>query len=171
MLSQKVWSWTLCDKKSQSTTKSCSGPHGYTFYLSYKHFTNNIDLLLSAFNKLKFYFQVSANSSDKGFNVSIFNSFHSLTTWFWCCFLQVFACFNFISCCRQFNFCQFLFLSSLCKLSFHPEMEFSFMLKLLLSCCQDVLNRTKLYKITHKLLSSNPFYFYIFLFLIFVSHF
>ena len=34
------------------------------------------------------------------------------------------------------QFCQFLFMSSLCKLSFHPEMEFSFMLKLLLSFCQ-----------------------------------
>ena len=160
MLSQKVSSWTLCDKKSQSTTKSCSGPHGYTFYLSYKHFTNNIDLLLSASNKHKFYFQASANSSiEKGFNVSIFSILSFIDNIVLMLFLQVFACFNFISCCRQFNFCQFLFLSSLCKLSFHPEMEFSFMLKLLLSCCQDVLNRTKLYKITHKLLSSNPFIF------------
>ena len=41
-----------------------------------------------------------------------------------------------ISCLKQFNFRQFLFMSSLCKLSFHPEMEFSFMLKLLLSFCR-----------------------------------
>ena len=39
------------------------------------------------------------------------------------------------------QFCQFLFMSSLCKLSFHPEMEFSFMLKLLLSFCHLVSYR------------------------------
>ena len=61
--------------------------------------------------------QVSSNSSsERGPNVS--------------------AVLVIISCLKQFNFRQFLFMSSLCKLSFHPEMEFSFMLKLLLRFCR-----------------------------------
>ena len=60
------------------------------------------------------------------------------------CFLSLLSCYFMLS---AIQFCQFLFMSSLCKLSFHPEMEFSFMLKLLLSFCHLVSYRLLLQKI------------------------
>ena len=92
-------------------TKSCSGPHGIAFSHFIWNFTNNSKLFA-----LQIYFfqaAAAANSSSKHLlNVSITK------------FLD--------ACCRS------TFLSSLCKLSFHPEMEFSFMLKVLLTFCHFV---------------------------------
>ena len=87
--------------------------------------TNILCSNLTSFSCGFYYFfllQVSSNSSsERGPNVSTVP--------------------DIISCLKQFNFRQFLFMSSLCKLSFHPEMEFSFMLKLLLSFCHLVSYR------------------------------
>ena len=119
---QKVLGSTLWDKNFQSPTKSCSEPHGNTFCICYRHFVFRFDnyVVLIQNNTIQYLlFQVSSlSASERGLNVSVTVSDY------------------FISCFKQFNFCQFLFMSSLCKLSFHPEMEFSFMLKLLLSFCQ-----------------------------------
>ena len=119
---QKVLGSTLWDKNFQSPTKSCSEPHGNTFCICYRRFVFRFDnyVVLILNNTIHYLlFQVSSlSASERGLNVSVTVSDY------------------FISCFKQFNFCQFLFMSSLCKLSFHPEMEFSFMLKLLLSFCQ-----------------------------------
>ena len=119
---QKVLGSTLWDKNFQSPAKSCSEPHGNTFCICYRRFVFRFDnyVVLILNNTIHYLlFQVSSlSASERGLNVSVTVSDY------------------FISCFKQFNFCQFLFMSSLCKLSFHPEMEFSFMLKLLLSFCQ-----------------------------------
>ena len=115
------------------------GPHGFTFY-----FVTDISVLYGLFVLFKIWgsvfiwtffpiftyflkFQISAHSTPEkhsGFNVSFASSLLS-------CYFMLSA----------IQFCQFLFMSSLCKLSFHPEMEFSFMLKLLLSFCHLVSYR------------------------------